>query len=64
MICVLMNSNSYVENLGKRNDVFFVLIDPKRHIREDTGIVMKVKTHIQNALLKLHFLSNLNVVFN
>ena len=52
MISITKNLKLYVENTGKKIIITFVLIDPKREIKEDIVFVMKVKTHLQNAYPK------------
>ena len=47
LISIMMNLNNYAKNPGIRNIFIFVLIDPKRDIKEDTEFVMKAKTHIE-----------------
>ena len=52
LIGVLIDSNNYVEDLGKTSKIFIVLIDLEREVKEDFVFVMRVKTHILNVLQK------------
>ena len=52
MISVMLNLKYYAENHGKKIEIIFVLINPKREIKEDIDFSMKSKTHIYIVLLR------------
>ena len=59
MIKVMMNLKNYAENHGKNYIIIFALIDKKRHMKEDTVIVTRVKTRILNELRKRNLYSRI-----
>ena len=46
----MMKLKNNAENLGERNIIIFVMIDPKREMKEDTVSIKKTKTRILNVL--------------
>ena len=49
MICVVMNSNDYAGNPGKKFLIIFILINLERKIKEHMVFVMKTKTTTLNV---------------
>ena len=48
----MMNLKSYVENHGRKIITIFVLIDPKREVKEDIVFVMKAEKRIYKQYLR------------